>query len=137
MANKVIEHRGTITTIQDGVITVNIQVESACASCEAQGTCMSNDSKSRSIEVRKASGNYTVGQLVTIIGEQKDGLQAVFLAYFLPFLLILASLILTTKYINNEVTAGLISLGVLFPYYGLLWLLRNRISKSFQFELRN
>ncbi len=137
MQKKAIEHQGIVTKIENDSVTVEIQVQSACASCEAHGTCMTKDSKNREIKISGIKTNLTIGQLVTVFGEQKGGLMAVFLAYFVPFLLVLLTLIIALQLThNNEVKSGLYSLLILFPYYGILWLLKDRLSRSFQFKIK-
>lgn len=138
MQKRAIEHQGVITAIENNNVTVEIHVESSCASCEAHGTCMSKDSKSREIKLTGIQRSFSVGQMVTIIGEQKGGLKAVLLAYFVPFLLVVLTLIIALELTNdNEVISGLYSLLILVPYYGILWLIKDRLSKSFQFNIKD
>ncbi len=50
---------------------------------------------------------YNVGDSVTVSMKQSLGNRAVFLAYFLPFLLVLATLIAVLSLSDNELFAGI------------------------------
>jgi len=63
------------------------------------------------------------------------GTRAVMLGYFLPFLLVLLTLIVTLNIFKSQGLAGLISLGVLVPYYMLLYFNKDRLKKTFTFKI--
>ena len=93
--------------------------------------------KEKVIDVYTNGVQYNEGDKVTITGTESMGFKALFLGYVLPFLLVLGTLITLTQTGHSEVTAGLISLGVLIPYYIALKFLNHKIQKQFSFYLKN
>ncbi|MHA7109449.1 SoxR reducing system RseC family protein [Sunxiuqinia elliptica] len=131
-----ISHKGIIKELSDQKIIVGIINESACSSCHAKGACSMADMKDKEIEINHFSGDFRVGQPVEVIGKTSQGFKALFYGYVLPFLLIMIILITLTSLQFSEAISGLISLAVLIPYYFILYLTRNRIRKSFEFEIK-
>ncbi len=131
-----ISHTGIIKKLSDKTIIVNIINESACASCHAKGACSAADMKDKEVEIHSFEGDYTVGQHVTIVGKTVQGFKALFLGYLLPFIIVLSILIISTALNASESTSGLLALGSLIPYYFVLYLFRNRLKKTFEFEIK-
>lgn len=131
-----ITHTGIVKKLSDKTIIVGIINESACASCHAKGACSAADMKDKEVEIHSFEGNYTVGQHVTIVGKTVQGFKALFLGYLLPFLIVLSILITATAIGTSETTSGLAALGSLVPYYFILFLFRNKLKKSFEFEIK-
>ena len=63
------------------------------------------------------------------------GMTAVLLAFGLPLLLLLVALIAAVAVTGSEKVAAIASLAVLIPYYVVLFLCRNRITKDFGFRI--
>ncbi len=63
------------------------------------------------------------------------GFKALFLGYILPFLLLVITLFTSLTITKNEGLAGLLSVGVLLPYYLGLYFFRKKISNTFIFEI--
>jgi hypothetical protein len=63
------------------------------------------------------------------------GLKALLYGYLVPFLLVLMTLTIVFAFTRNEILAGLLSLGTLFPYYTILYSLRHYFKKVFKFKL--
>lgn len=132
-----ISHDGTIIDIKDSIIYVKIIAMASCASCHAKGACSASDIEEKIVEVKEPSShNYKNGDFVTVLLNQSAGIKAVLMGYIYPFLLILITLIITTNLIENQGVAGLISLLTLVPYYGILYLTRNKQRKTFSFRLK-
>lgn len=131
-----ISHKGIIKSLTDQQIVVSIVNESACSSCHAKGVCSAADMKDKEIEIRHFSGDYRVGQSVQIVGKTSQGFKALFYGYVFPFLLIMLVLITLTSLQFSEGISGLVSLSILIPYYLILYLTRNKIRKSFEFEIK-
>lgn len=88
------------------------------------------------VEVKKKEGaNYKVGEKVNISIHQSVGSWAVLLAYVFPLILVVSALIVLTSILEDQGNAGLISLGLLLPYYSMLYLLRKRTANKFEFKL--
>lgn len=95
-----------------------------------------SDMKEKEIEINHFSGDFQLGQTVEIVGKTSQGFKALFYGYLLPFLLVMFTLILFTSLQFSEGVSGLVSLSILIPYYLILYLTRNKIRKSFEFEIK-
>ena len=131
-----LEHLGIVTKINDNKLYVNMEVQSACAKCHAKGICTSLDKQTRQIIVQQTDDSINVDDKVIILMEEKNGFKAIFLGYFLPFLILVATLIITINIFDKEWLAGLLSIGMLILYYLILFLLRKKINKQFNFTIK-
>lgn len=132
-----IKHSGVIKEIDDHQYYVSIVAQSACASCSVKGVCNVSEMKDEIVEVpRTKSENFAVGDKVEVLMEKSQGTKAVMLGYIVPFLLVLVTLIVSLNLIGNEGLAGLISVGILIPYYLILYVNRERLKTAFRFRIR-
>ena len=131
-----VEQKGTIKEIKEGVVRVNLLSYSACASCHAKGACSMLDIQNKVIDVYDSGKDYKIGEVVNIIMRQSLGYKAMLLAYGLPFLFVLAALIILTSLHVNELIAGLGSLSLLIPYYLTIYFFRDNLQKTFTFTIR-
>ncbi len=134
-----ISHIGIVEDIKGQAVQVRIQQASACDLCHAKSICSSADTKEKIVEVRAAEGSVSIGDKVMVEGAASMGMKAVFLAYVLPLVLLILVMVLCLTLIapGNEVVAALVSLGILLPYAFLLYLLKDKLSKKFRFEIRS
>ncbi len=139
MANyKTIKHSGLIYSINGSKIKVQINQESACASCHAKGACTVSDVKEKLVDVyTSGQDNLRVGEHVVIEGRQSLGLQAAIFAYIVPLFLVVITLFIVSSLTSDEVVAGVSSLLILIPYYILLKFLTPIFKKKFLFTLKN
>jgi sigma-E factor negative regulatory protein RseC len=136
MAN-VITHQGIIESIEGACISVRIVQTSACASCSVKGHCSSADSKEKIVEVNAPVSTYAIGDCVLVAGQTSMGMMAVLLAFVIPFFVVFLSLFVCMHvWDGNELLSGLISLGLLIPYYFVVWLNRAGLKKNFSFTLK-
>ncbi|MBQ9170863.1 MAG: SoxR reducing system RseC family protein [Bacteroidaceae bacterium] len=129
-----IRHEGIVENIGADSCSVRILQASACSSCSARQLCRSSESKEKVIEVR---GNYPtlhVGDSVVLVGSVRQGMRASVLAYVVPLVLMLAALFVGT-YLAGEGIGALTALLVLALYYGGLFLLRDKLRKTFEFRI--
>ena len=137
MANNTIKHLGIVENIQGSHLSVRIVQTSACAACSVKGHCSSADSKDKIIDIiDTAAASYQVGENVMVVGETSMGMQAVALAFIIPFVLLIFTLFLFMALIENELYAALLSLAVLVPYYYILWLNKTRLKQKFSFTIK-
>ncbi|MFO7868366.1 MAG: SoxR reducing system RseC family protein [Bacteroidales bacterium] len=128
-------HSGIVEAITDNYVDVSIISKSACAACHAQSVCHISDEKEKNIRVHTVLAHtYEKGQHVQILLPQKKGMEALFLGYLLPFLVVFVSLIIFLQYVP-ELYAGLYSLMLLIPYYILLYALKNTMQSRFSFQI--
>ena len=132
-----ITHRGRIVSITPEYTTVEIVSESACAACHAKGLCSLGDSKVKQVEVpTRGWDNYTVGQEVSVVLRATMGHKAVWLAYMVPLLIMVAALLGILSAGGSELTAGLGAIGAVAVYYAVIWLLRDRLRKEYVFNIK-
>jgi len=107
---------------------------SACTGCHAKSACSMSDMKEKEIDIIDYSGNFKLGEEVKVVYQESLGWLALLLAYVLPFVLVLITLFIATS-LTDELTSGLLSLGVLLPYYSLLYFFKDRLKKTFSFTI--
>ena len=133
---QLIEHSGIINKIDNYSIHVLIEQESACSECHASGVCNAADKENKIIEVERSDQQLQVGDKVILFGKQSIGLVAVLLAFVIPFVLILITLIILRATGTNESLSGGISLAMLIPYYSILSIFNKKLKTKFKFEIK-
>lgn len=132
-----IEHEGIIEKINDNQVTIRILQESACSACHAKGACMAADSKEKLVEVIDFSGQFQENERVIIEGKESMGYKAVFLAFVIPLILLISTLILSLSLWNfSETGAASCAIAILIPYYLAIYFLRKKIANSFEFSIK-
>lgn len=131
-----IEHKGIIDHIEGDMAHVKIDSVSACASCHAKGACTAADQEEKYLDVPLHGAVYKQGEPVSVQVASHLGFRAVLMGYVYPFLLLMAVLIGLLAAGAAELRAGSIALLSLIPYYILLYVFRNRISRSFTFSIK-
>jgi len=135
-ATKNIEHDGTVQRSDNKSVTVKISSASACAGCHDGASCSISRTEEKIVQV---AGYYNVnpGDRVTVLMKKTLGYSAVFLGYIMPLLLVIIMLIILTSLEVPELTAGAGSVGILIPYYLILFLFRNQVNKKFTFTIKD
>ncbi len=128
-----IEHQGVIISIDDKVAHVKIEQTSACASCHVKSVCGASEKSEKIIDANLMDASLKIGDQVTVIGQKSLGIQAILLAYVLPFVLIVVILFFANIFTTNELVIGTCALASLIPYFVILRLMRNKIQAKFQF----
>lgn len=131
----VIRHSGIVSAVNARTIMVTIVSQSACSACHARGGCLASDSREKEIEVSHNHKSYHIGQQVNVVLKESSGIRALFYGYLFPFLVLVATLVVTLHFSGNEAVSGLISLGMLVPYYTGLYLFRDKLTRRFEFFL--
>ena len=131
-----ISHEGIVESIGTGSCRVRILQASACSSCSARQLCRSSESKEKLIEVRGHYPTLQVGDSVTLTGSVRQGLRASVLAYIVPLILMVAALFACSR-LYGEGTGALAALLVLALYYGVLYMMRDRLGKEFAFTIKS
>ncbi len=128
---------GVITDENEDTYFVKISVQSACQSCHANNLCHLTEVRDKIIEIAKIGNpEHVTGDEVEIRMEKSLGTKAVILGYLLPFIILIAALFTFHNIVNSDGLTGLISIGVLIPYYFILYAFRKRIRNSFIFRIR-
>jgi sigma-E factor negative regulatory protein RseC len=137
-ASEVISHPGIVQSLDNGIARVKIQSVAACGSCTVKGACSMAEMEEKIIDIPITdTDTYTIGEMVTVSMNPSLGNLAVVLGYLVPFILVLATLIVSIASGLNEGLAGLLSLAVLVPYYLIIHKNKKRLSKTFTFHIHS
>ena len=129
-----IKHEGYISNIENNLLTVSLKGNINCEGCKAQSACGVSESNDKEIEIIDNIQGFKLNDTVDVVLEKSLGLKAVFWAYVFPFILIILTLIITTKFLKEWI-AGLVSLFILIPYYFLLFVLKDTFQKAFRISI--
>lgn len=131
-----ISHSGVVESVEDGCVHVRIVVTSACAACKVAGYCNAAESKEKVVDVYTAKSEaYAVGQAVTVSASRQVATHALLLAFGLPFVILVAVLVGVLLLTGDELWAALGGLLALVPYYGILWLFRQKVRDRLAFQI--
>lgn len=130
-----ISHSGIIESIDEGCVHVRIVQTSACAACKVAGYCNAAESKEKIVDVFQPANGLKVGDAVTVTASTSVATQALLLGFAVPFFVLVAVLLVVLWLTGNEATAGLSALASLLPYYGVLYLTRDKIRDRFAFAI--
>ena len=135
MSNK-IKHSGVVENIMGDSVQVRIVQTSACAACKVAGYCNASESKEKLVDIYHAdTRNLKVGDVVTVTAATQVAAQALLLGFGLPFVVLVAVLIVVLLITGNEGAAAMSGLAALVPYYAVLFLFRNRIRDKLSFSI--
>lgn len=139
MAKERIEHEGRVIAVDKDYISVEIVNKSACAACHAKGVCGASDESVKVVEVAQdittLTEDYQVGETVNVVMSSAMGTQAIWLAYVVPLLVLMFSILVFSLCGAGEVLMGLGSLGAVALYYLGVFFYRKKISKIFIFSI--
>ncbi|MBR4740969.1 MAG: SoxR reducing system RseC family protein [Bacteroidales bacterium] len=117
--------------------TVAILQHGACSECHAAGLCGMADIAEKAVEVATDPyASYGVGDEVEVVLKASMGMKAVWLAYFIPLLILLAVILGLIALGVGEVVAGLAGIGAALLYYLGLYLMRNRLKNEYVFTIQ-
>ena len=129
-------HRGIVQKTEANSVLITITSQSACSGCHAENACSLSGKELKNIEI-PGSYNVNKGDEVTVQVSQSSGFEAVLMAYVIPLVVLLVSLIVLNLLKMSELMAGLLSLVTLVPYYTILYLFRKRVNNRFNFTLND
>lgn len=136
---KEILHTGRIVEIGPQVISVEIVNKSACATCHAKGVCGASDEQVRIIDVPQTIAtrveDYRVGEEVSLRLSQSLGLRAVFIAYVVPLMVLMASILVLSATKVQQLYVGIISLAAVAVYYIFVAIFKDKLEKVFTFSI--
>lgn len=135
MSNKK-SHPGVVDSIEGDCVKVRIVQTSACAACKVAAHCNASESKEKLVDVFGCdTAKYATGQEVVVSASREVANRALLLGFGLPLLLLIGVLLMVLRWTGDEGMAALASLGVLVPYYIVLWLLRDSIRQRVAFRI--
>jgi sigma-E factor negative regulatory protein RseC len=129
------EQKGFIESIQANRITVRIDRGSACGHCTAQGLCNLAQSTEQTIEINNSTQVYSVGEYVQVTMSRSMGNKAIIMGYFIPFILLIATLLILSTFGLPDWFTGLASIFILIPYFVILFIFREKLRRTFTFSI--
>ena len=132
----IIKHRGIVEKIDGSHVVVRIVQTSACSACSAKGLCNASESKEKQIDVYEVNPAYRIGEEVVLCGSTSMGMKAVFLAFGIPVLLLLAALFVTMRITDGDaLLAAIVALLAVVPYFVVIYLMKDKMNKTFSFVI--
>lgn len=135
MSNK-IKHAGVVDGVEGECVRVRILQSSACSACKVAAHCNASETKEKIIDVMDAdASHYQKGDQVMVVADTAVGFRASLYGYLLPLILMVVALVGVLAATHSEGLAALSALGILMPYYVLLFLMRNKLRNRLSFTL--
>ena len=132
-----IVHSGKIVSIDPDFTTVEIVVDSACASCHAKSLCGMSEEQDKLISLpTDPYADHAVGDEVKVCTKMSMGLKAVWISYVVPLMILMILILSLSSVIGNEVYTGLLSIAGVGVYYLVIWLLRAKLQNEFVFYIK-
>lgn len=130
-------HEGIVVSVNERnqMAYVRFEQSSACAACGARRLCVSSDSSMKEVECAMIEP-LAVGDRVEVIITQIMGITALMLGYVFPLFLLIGALSVCLMHGMSEPRAAACAFAATAVYYLVLWLLRKRIDKQFNFVAR-
>jgi len=132
-----VSHTGKVVSMTPQLTTVQIVSHAACSECHAAGLCGMSDYAEKAIQVpTDPYASYGVGDEVDVVLKASMGMKAVWLAYFLPLVVLLAVALGLIALGVGEVVSGLAGIAAVGIYYLCIWLLRDRLQNEYVFTIQ-
>ena len=137
MPSSEITHKGRIVDITPEYTTVEIVSTDACRSCHAKGLCGVDSGKVKAVQLpTRGWDSYAPGDEVTLTLKASMGHKAVWLAYVIPLVILLAVLLSLVELGAGELASALCALGAVAVYYFVIFLLRERLRNEYIFNIQ-
>ena len=132
-----VKHTGKVVSMNPQLTTVQIVSHSACSECHAAGLCGMSEYTEKAIQVpTDPYASYGVGDEVQVVLQASMGMKAVWIAYFLPLVVLLAVALGLIALGVQEVVAGLSGIAAVGVYYLIIWLLRGKLQNEYVFTIQ-
>jgi len=137
MSKGSVSHKGKVIKMTPQVTTVAILQHSACGECHAAGLCGMADLAEKTVDVpADPYATYNVGDEVEVLLKASMGMKAVWLAYCIPLVILLAIILGLLALGVGEVVTGVAGLAAIGLYYLGLWLLRDKLQNEYIFTIK-
>lgn len=129
-----ISHDGVVVKVEGRQVTVRFVQSSACSGCHAKQLCAAGDQKERLVVADSYGIPYAVGDAVTVSVTQGLARTAMWYAFGLPVLLVVAA-IYPLNLCLGEIWACVAELAMVGIYYWVLYLFRDKLDHKVSFIL--
>lgn len=135
--NCTLQHTATVTGLEKDAVTVRVEQLSACAGCASQASCnLSTEKKDMRLSISHPQPTlFSVGETVRLVSTKKNLYTAVFWAYILPLLGIIAVVAGCVQGLNNEILAAALGLAFCCLYALLLLFLPKKYVQKLQIDI--
>ncbi len=142
MSRQGFKHIGEVISVEsDNVVVISLRSSSACEGCHAKGACsvsggLSEDGSVRQMRVVSGvAGALSVGERVEVSITYRVGLLAVVVAYILPLILFILSIVVLVAVGVEQGLSALIAFVIAAVYYGVVYLNHKRFESVVHFEV--
>ncbi len=142
MSRQGFKHNGEVISLEEGdVINILLRRMEACDGCKAKSVCSASKGTDESGATRvmrvvsSCAKSLSIGDIVDVSITYKVGMIAVVVAYIIPLVVFLGSLVVGVALGIEEGVAALITFGVTALYYGVVYMLRDRFERVVHFEV--
>lgn len=134
-----ISHSGIVESVSERCVKVRILQTSACAACKVASHCNASESKVKIVDVLNVpeATSLKVGDSVVVSASRDVANRALLLGFGIPFVVMIAVLIIVLWMTGNEGLAALSGVLALVPYYLLVWVFRNSIQRQISFAIES
>jgi len=130
------QHFGMVRSISDQTIEVEVNAPIACSSCQVSSSCGLSSDDLKIITIQKEQQDYTIGEHVEVVYEEKLSSKALIIVYIAPLSLILLVMIIVNMFTDSEIIIGLSMILSLIPYFLLFKYFNSIIAKVFAFTIQ-
>lgn len=134
MSKENITYEAIITEVFDNTVSVIVQGNLNCASCNAKSACGISEAEDRKIEIYEPGNTFKINEKVTIAILKRMRPKAVIYAYLVPFFLLLTTLLIASEFLH-EWMAGILAFTVLVPYYLWIYFSGQYFNREFSFSI--
>ena len=138
MEKGTVSHKGKVVGMDPQWTTVQFTAQPACSACHAAGLCGMSGMQEKVVQVASDPyATYGISDEVEIVFKASMGFKAVWIAYMIPLLVLLAVFFGVSALGAGELASGLAGLGALAVYYTVVWLLRDRLRDEYVFTIKH
>ncbi|PIE48326.1 MAG: hypothetical protein CSA40_01065 [Flavobacteriales bacterium] len=127
-------HNGIVTEVFRDHVSVVLNDSAGCSTCQLKSACGADSAELKEFTVNTEGKQYKKGDLLTIGMSHSMGLKAVLLAYVVPFIILMAVL-LVGQNIMEEWMTGLLAIVSIAVYYIILKRLDKYLSKYIHIQI--
>lgn len=132
-----ISHKGRILRVTPSETVVEIISKSACTACHASSVCTVADIARKEITVpTDPSSTHMEGEEVDVVMRQSMGNKAVWIAYVIPLVILIAFVLFFLHAGMGELLSGILAICGVLSYFFIIWLLRGRLSDEAAFYIK-